>query len=195
MPFRSRRRNRSASEPYATAKRTHTLIVQLPVADDTNKDDAVDKLNPYIKKMQEECERLPSSFELRRFMQDVYGPENPEWVTHLNLVMDTTEQYAENWILGESIDAALMHRSSSPKPVIDPESYYRVNKSVKCCICQRKEYHPFVELRACGCVFHKHCIEKAYGFSTRCPICNTLIDDFPVVLEIEDYELVCEILV
>lgn len=139
--------------------------------------------------------RLPSSFELRRFMQDVYGPEESEWVTHLNLVMDTTEQVAENWILGESIDAALMHRSSSPKPVIDPESYYRVNRSVKCCICQRKEYHPFVELRACGCVFHKHCIEKAYGFSTRCPICNIIIDDYPIVCDIDDIGMVCEILV
>ena len=193
MPFRSRRRSRS--EPYASVKNTHTLIVQLPVSDDTDKDDALKKLQPYISKMQEDSDRLPSSFELRRFMQDVYGPEDSNWDNFLNLIMDTTAVLAENWILGESIDAALMHRSSSPKPVIDPESYYRVNKSVKCCICQRKEYHPFVELRACGCVFHKHCIEKAYGFSTRCPICNTLIGDFPVVLELEDYEIVCETLV
>ena len=195
MPFRSRRRNRSASEPYAAAKKTHTLIVQLPVSENTDKDDAITKLQPYITKMQDELERLPSSFELRRFMQDVYGEEKPEWTNMLNLVMDTTQQYAENWILGESIDAALMHRSSSPKPEIDPESYFKYNGIIKCCVCQTKETKPFVELRACGCVFHKHCIEKAYGFSTRCPICNTLIDDFPVVLELEDYEIVCETLV
>ena len=193
MPFRSRRRSRS--EPYATVKNTHTLIVQLPVSDDTDKDDAVGKLQPYIKKMQDDHGRLPSSFELRRFMQDVYGPENSNWDNHLNLVMDTTERLAENWILGESIDAALMHRSSSPKPVIDPESFYECNKRVKCCVCQTKERKPFVALRACGCVFHKHCIEKAYGFSTRCPICNIAIDDYPMVTEIDDYEMVCEILV
>ena len=193
MPFRSRRRSRS--EPYATVKNTHTLIVQLPVSDDTDKDDAVGKLQPYIKKMQDDHGRLPSSFELRRFMQDVYGPENSNWDNHLNLVMDTTERLAENWILGESIDAALMHRSSSPKPVIDPESFYECNEIVKCCVCQTKERKPFVALRACGCVFHKHCIEKAYGFSTRCPICNIAIDDYPMVTEIDDYEMVCEILV
>ena len=193
MPFRSRRRSRS--EPYAGVKNTHTLIVQLPVSDDTAKDDAVKKLQPYIKKMQDEFDRLPSSFELRRFMQDVYGPENSNWDNHLNLVMDTTERLAENWILGESIDAALMHRSSSPKPVIDPESFYECNKRVKCCVCQTKERKPFVALRACGCVFHKHCIEKAYGFSTRCPICNTAIDDFPLVHDIDDHVPVCEILV
>ena len=193
MPFRSRRRSRS--EPYATVKNTHTLIVQLPVSDDTDKDDAVGKLQPYIKKMQDDHGRLPSSFELRRFMQDVYGPENSNWDNHLNLVMDTTERLAENWILGESIDAALMHRSSSPKPVIDPESFYECNEIVKCCVCQTKERKPFVALRACGCVFHKHCIEKAYGFSTRCPICNTAIDDFPLVHDIDDHVPVCEILV
>ena len=193
MPFRSRRRSRS--EPYDSGKNTHTLIVPLPVSEDTDREEALKKLQPYIKKMQEDFDRLPSSFELRRFMQDVYGVEKQEWTQHMNLVMDTTQRIAENWILGESIDAALMHRSSSPKPVIDPESYYRVNKSVKCCICQRKEYHPFVELRACGCVFHKHCIEKAYGFSTRCPICSVNIDDYPIVHDIYDYEIVCEILV
>ncbi len=193
MPFRSRRRSRS--EPYDSGKNTHTLIVPLPVSEDTDREEALKKLQPYIKKMQEDFDRLPSSFELRRFMQDVYGVEKQEWTQHMNLVMDTTQRIAENWILGESIDAALMHRSSSPKPVIDPESFYKSNEIVKCCICQRKAGRPFVELRACGCVFHKQCIEKAYGFSTRCPICSVNIDDYPIVHDIYDYEIVCEILV
>ena len=195
MPFRSRRRNRSASEPYASGKNTHTLIVQLPVSDDRDKDEAFGKLQPYIMKMQNDRQRLPSSFELRRFMQGCYGDEKPEWTQHMNLVMDTTERSAENWILGESIDAALMHRSSSPKPTIDPESFYETNKSTKCCICQRVRGDTFVALRACGCQFHKQCIEKAYGFSTHCPICSISIDDYPVVYDINDYEIVCETLV
>jgi|APSaa5957512535_1039671.scaffolds.fasta_scaffold02645_14 hypothetical protein len=188
MPFRSRRRPRSISEPCLdSAKRTHTLIVQLSVSEDTDKDEALGLLIPYIKGLQESSERLPSTFELRRFMQSKYGPEDPEWVAKLNLVMDSTRQYAENWIMGESIDAALMHRSSSPKPVMDVDSYKDTNKIIKCCVCQTKEKKSYVELRACGCVFHKHCIEKAYGFSTFCPICTMSIDDYPVVHELDDY--------
>lgn len=33
---------------------------------------------------------------------------------------------------------------------------------------------------ACGCLFHRHCIKKAYAFQPRCPLCYT-----PITISLE----------
>lgn len=120
--------------------------------------------------------RLPSTFEVRLYLEKKYSGKYNDWGEEYSLSLETTRAGAILWQLGESIDDCITYRNPSPPPIINENMYYSVNKKSYCSICLNyTEGIDTVALSTCHCIYHKKCIEKSYNYSNKCPVCNSEI--------------------
>jgi len=120
--------------------------------------------------------RLPSTFEVRLYLEQKYSGKYDDWSEEYSLSLETTRAGATLWQIGESMDDYISYRNPSPPPNINENMYYYVNKKSHCCICLNDtEGIDTVALSTCHCIYHKKCIEKSYNYSNKCPVCNSEI--------------------
>ena len=179
----SSRRTRASVPPRP---KYHVFIsFKMPdVVDDKEREEI---LGVWAKEFLKKYHRLPSTFEVRKYLENKYLGKYDDWDGEYSLSLETTRYGATLWQMGESIDDYISYRNPSPPPHMTEYMYYIVNKNEKCLIClEETNGDDTVALSACHCIYHKKCIEKSYNYSTRCPICTREIEEI-IALELDDY--------
>lgn len=186
MPRTSRRR-RASTYPERSNQKYHVFIT-FHLHGEIDEKIEYNKIINWCTKFEKEHMRLPSTFELRRYLIKTYKHDIPyeQWEHDYQLDLETDYSLATLWQVGESMDDTFFYRNSDPKPKLTSNMYYKTNINTRCNICLDTVEDERISLSACHCVFHKTCIEKAYGFSNYCPICSSNIHE--VLVNDADYE-------
>lgn len=132
----------------------------------------------WTKDFRRENERLPSSFELRKYVEKKNPGNYDSWEDEYHLELTTSHRGATRWQLAESIDDYIDYRSPSPPPQITEQMYYCTRIHGYCHVCLNDtNSEDSVALSTCHCIYHKSCIEKSYNYSNKCPVCGKEIEE------------------
>ena len=196
MPFRSRRRRRSATYPGDEDMSRRFVIhldVNLPEHVDEEKEQKT--LVDWAGKFLETEMRIPSTGEMKKYALKSYVYDLPydSWEKELTLIIPCSKQEQELWVMGESMDAYADYRNPDPKPVLKRNMYLHTQSDKECLICLGTVQDEKIAIGPCFCIYHKKCIETSYGYSNKCPICEEPITELESIIDYDD--IVMEIVV
>lgn len=195
MPFRRRRRRSNTFPQSLEERRKYNVYIDCQLPQHIEAQEEQKKILKWSVDFMDQHHRLPSTIELGNYVRKNYSHVKPydKWEQELTLIVPCTKTEQELWVMGESMDAYNDYRNPDPKPKFTSDMCYPTSNNVTCSICLGTETGTKVSIFPCYCTYHYSCIEIAYGFSQKCPVCTADIVEFENGVDYND--IVLEIIV
>lgn len=159
----------------------YVVFMTFKLPDSADGEEMLEIIIKWTKDFRREKERLPSSFELRKYIQKKHPGNYDSWENEFQLQLTTSYRGATRWQLAESIDDSIDYRNPSPPPQMKENMYYCTCITGYCHVClNNTNSEDSVALSTCHCIYHKKCIEKSYNYSNKCPVCSREIKEIYV---------------